>query len=48
MPKSMTRKLAVAATLLAMAAPTMAFAQTGTDPEPRLFHVMLSYLGIAW
>jgi hypothetical protein len=46
MLKHVARKLMIGAALVALATPA-AFATTGTDPEPGIVHVILTYLGLA-
>jgi hypothetical protein len=46
MTRQILSKLAIGAALLALVTPS-AFAQTGTDPEPDIVHVILSYVGLA-
>jgi len=46
MMNRIARKLAVGATLVALITPS-AFAATGTDPEPRVVHAILAFLGLA-
>lgn len=46
MMKQVISKLAIGAALLALVTPS-AFAQTGTDPEPGIVHVILTYIGLA-
>jgi hypothetical protein len=46
MLKHVARKLLIGAALIAFVSPA-AFAQTGTDPEPGIVHVILAYLGLA-
>ena len=49
MLKHVTRKLAIAATIVALVTP-VAFAAstpTGTDPEPGVVHTILVLLGLA-
>ena len=46
--KQIARTVAISATLLALVTPA-AFASipTGTDPEPRVVHTILAFLGLA-
>ncbi len=47
--KHIARKLAIAATFVALVTPAAFATQTGTDPEPQpgVAHAILSYLGLA-
>ncbi len=47
MIKQVISKLAIGAALLALVTPSAFAAQTGTDPEPGLVHVILAYIGLA-
>jgi hypothetical protein len=48
MLKQIARKLAIGATLLALAAPAaLASTPLGTDPEPGVMHTIMVYLGLA-
>jgi hypothetical protein len=46
MLKHLASKLIIGAALLSLVTPA-ALAQTGTDPEPGVVHVILTYLGLA-
>jgi hypothetical protein len=46
MNRQLLQKLAIGAALLALVTPS-AFAQTGSEPEPGVVHVILTYLGLA-
>ena len=48
MLKQIARKLAVGATLLALATPAaLASTPLGTDPEPGVVHTILAFFGLA-
>jgi len=44
--RHVVRTLTIGATFIALVTPA-ALAQTGTDPEPGVVHIILSYLGLA-
>jgi hypothetical protein len=46
MKRQILQKLAIGAALLALVTPS-AFAQTGSEPEPGVVHVILTFLGLA-
>jgi hypothetical protein len=46
MVKYVGRTLAVCLTFVALGAPSAFASQTGTDPEPRVVHVILAFFGL--
>ena len=47
MLKQIVRSLAIGATLLALVTPAAFASPIGTDPEPRVVHTILAFLGLA-
>jgi hypothetical protein len=47
MLKQIARKLAIAATAVALVTPAAHATPTGTDPEPGTIHTILVFLGLA-